>query len=84
MNRLNPYDKNTAYNKPLTFMAADVITQASVLRKNISDYPHTLNLEPPRMQVPKRYRPATNISANTNNRVIEIRQMKEYFKLNLK
>ena len=34
-----------AYNKPVAIMAADVNTQASVHRKNISDYPHRLELE---------------------------------------
>jgi len=39
--------KNTAYNKPLAIMAADVKIQAFVLRKNISDYPQYIELEPP-------------------------------------
>ena len=33
-----------ADNKPLAIMAADVKAQASVLRKNASDYPNALNL----------------------------------------
>ena len=44
-----------ATNKPVAIMAADVNAQTSVLRINISYYPHTLNLKPPRMQVPKRW-----------------------------
>ena len=32
-------------NKPLAIMAADAITQVSVLRKNISDYPQSLEIE---------------------------------------
>ena len=43
-----------AGNKPLAFMAADVNTQALVLLKTISDYSHTLKLNPPQMQSPKR------------------------------
>ena len=34
-----------ASNKPLAYMAADVIAQASVLRKNDSDYPRCSLLE---------------------------------------
>ena len=41
-------------NKPLAFMAADVKTQAYVLRENSSDYPQYLELET-----------ATNASAKT-------------------
>jgi len=43
-----------APNKPLAFIAADVKTQASVLRKKSSDYPQCLELET-----------ATNASAKT-------------------
>jgi len=43
-----------ASNKPLAYMAADVIAQASVLRKNDSDYPQCSLLET-----------ATNASAKT-------------------
>ena len=43
-----------ADNKPIAYMAADVKTQASVLRKNISDYPQCLEIET-----------ATNASAKT-------------------
>ena len=32
-------------NKPLAYMAADVKTQASVLRKSSNDYPQYLELE---------------------------------------
>ena len=46
--------KSTVDNKPLAFMTADVKTQASVLRKNISDYPQCLEIET-----------ATNASAKT-------------------
>ena len=35
----------SAYNKPLAIMAVDVITQASVLWKNSSDYPQYSELE---------------------------------------
>jgi len=41
-------------NKPLAYMAADVIAQASVFRKNDSDYPQCSLLET-----------ATNASAKT-------------------
>ena len=41
-------------NKPLAYMAADVKTQAPVLRKNVSDYPRYLEIEA-----------ATNASAKT-------------------
>ena len=34
-----------AYNKPLAIMAVEVKTQASVLRKNSSDYPQCRKLE---------------------------------------
>ena len=37
--------KGTSYNKPIAYMAADVIIQASVLRKSISDYPQYSLLE---------------------------------------
>ena len=46
-------------------MAAEVKTQAYVLRENISDYPHTLNLKPPRMQSPKRCVPASERASVT-------------------
>ena len=45
-------------NKPIAYMAVDVKTQALVLRKNNSDYPQCSLIEPPRMQLPKRYVPA--------------------------
>jgi len=34
-----------APNKPVAIMAAEVITQALVLRKNISDYPQCLEVD---------------------------------------
>jgi hypothetical protein len=37
--------ESRTHNKPLAFMAADVITQASVFRRNISDYPQYSLLE---------------------------------------
>ena len=37
--------KGTSYNKPIAYMAADVIIQASVLRINISYYPQSSLLE---------------------------------------
>ena len=37
--------KKTAHNKPIAYMAADVNTQASVLRRNISYYPQCSLLE---------------------------------------
>ena len=37
--------ERSAYNKPLTIMAADVKAQTSVLRKNVSDYPQCSLLE---------------------------------------
>ena len=43
-----------AYNKPVAIMAAEVITQALVLRKNVSDYPSALKLMPPQLQSAKR------------------------------
>jgi len=48
------------YNKPIAYMAADVITQTSALRRNCNDYPQCNELETPRMQVPKRYSPVKN------------------------
>jgi hypothetical protein len=46
--------RQTVGNKPVAIMAADVKTQASVLRKNSSDYPSVLNLNPPQLQSAKR------------------------------
>ena len=46
--------KTPATNKPIAFMGAEVKTQTSVLRKNISDYPQYLEIET-----------ATNASAKT-------------------
>ena len=43
-----------APNKPLTIMAVDVNIQASVLRKNISDYTQCSALKPPQQQSQKR------------------------------
>ena len=40
-------DKMPADNKPFAIMAVEVKTQASVLRKNVSDYPHVLKVMPP-------------------------------------
>ena len=37
--------ERSAHNKPIAIMAAEVITQASVLRTNISDYPQCSLLE---------------------------------------
>jgi len=51
-NRLEKEKRTT--NKPFAIMAVDVITQASVLRKSISDYPSALTLIPPRLQSAKR------------------------------
>ena len=42
-------------NKPIAFMGAEVKTQTSVFRKNISDYPHFSTMNPPRKQLPKRW-----------------------------
>ena len=39
------YIRMPATNKPIAYMAADVKTQTSVLRKNISDYPQCSLLE---------------------------------------
>jgi len=47
-------------NKPIAYMAADVITQAPVLRKTISDYPHCLEIET-----------ATNAIAKTTDTIIK-------------
>ena len=38
-------DNSTSANKPLAIMTVEVITQAFVLRKNSSDYPHCRELE---------------------------------------
>ena len=43
-------------NKPIAYMAADVIAQVSVLRRNISYYPQCSALKPPRKQLAKRWR----------------------------
>ena len=47
-------NRKAASNKPLAYMAADVITLTPVLRKTISDYPRCLEIET-----------ATNASAKT-------------------
>jgi len=65
-------------------MRVEVKILTFVLQKTAVFIHNEVHWKPSHKQLPKRYRPATNISANTNNRVIEIRQMKEYFKLNLK
>jgi len=63
--------KSTVDNKPLAFMTADVKTQASVLRKNISDYPQCLEIET-----------ATNASAKTLEASGRQRSGKRKFKIN--
>ena len=47
-------ERATTYNKPIAYMVADVITQAYVLRKSISDYPQCNLHETATMQLPKR------------------------------
>jgi len=42
--------EKTVTSKPPTIMVADVKAQASVLRKNISDYSNVLRWMPPRLQ----------------------------------
>jgi hypothetical protein len=37
--------KTPADNKPIDYMAADMKTQATVLRKNYSDYPQCSEIE---------------------------------------
>ena len=39
--------QSPTFNKPLAIMAVEVKTQASVLWKNISDYPQCSALNPP-------------------------------------
>jgi len=50
--------KRPAPNRPLACMGAEVKTQRTVLRKNISDYPQYSAYESPRKQVANRYVPA--------------------------